>query len=88
MKTANVTRLLVGKLRGEHHPDQQLARRQIVTTKPATKAKAQAAAELTGFRSNISKLSVRQLKELHARLSKRLGKVALAKLMQEAKAKR
>jgi hypothetical protein len=88
MKSQGITRLLVGKLRGEHHPDQQLARRQIVTTKPATKAKGQAAAELAGFRRNISKLSVRQLKELHARLSKRLGKVALAKIMSEAKAKR
>jgi hypothetical protein len=87
MKTANVTRLLVGKLRGEHHPDQQLARRQIVTTKPTTKAKGQAA-ELASFRRNISKLSVRQLRDLHARLSKRLGKVALQKLMSEAKAKR
>jgi hypothetical protein len=87
MKTANVTRLLIGKLCGEHHPDQRLARRQL-TTKPATKAKAQAAAELAGFRSNISKLSVRQLKELHARLSKRLGKAALAQIMSEAKAKR
>ncbi len=87
MKTANVTRLLVGKLRGEHHPDQQLARRQIATTKPATEAKAQAA-ELASFRRNIAKLSTRQLQGLHARLKARLGKVALAKLMSEAKAKR
>jgi len=87
MKTPNVTRLLVGKLRGEHHPDQQLARRQIVTTKPVTKAKAQTA-ELASFRRNISTLSVRQLRDLHSRLSKRLGKVALAKIMSEAKARR
>jgi hypothetical protein len=85
MKTANVTRLLVGKLRGEHHPDQRLARRQLTTTKPAPKAKAQAAAELASFKRSISTLSVRQLKDLHARLSRRLGKAALAKLMQEAK---
>jgi hypothetical protein len=88
MKTQGVTRLLVGKLRGEHHPDQQLARRQIVPTKPATKAKAQAAAELAGFKRNLSKLSTRQLQDLHARLKARLGKVALAKLMSGAKAKR
>ncbi len=87
MKSQGITRLLVGKLRGEHHPDQQLARRQIISTKPATKAKAQAV-ELASFRRNISTLSVRQLRDLHARLSKRLGKVALAKIMAEAKAKR
>ena len=88
MKTANVTRLLVGKLRGEHHPDQRLARRQLTTTKPAPKAKAQAAAELASFKRNLSKLSTRQLQDLHARLKARLGKVALAKLMSGAKAKR
>lgn len=87
MKTQNVTRLLVGKLRSEHHPDQRLARRQLTTTKPATKAKAQAAAELEGFKRNIAKLSTRQLQGLHVRLKARLGKVALAKLMREARAK-
>jgi hypothetical protein len=88
MKTQGITRLLVGKLRGEHHPDQQLARRQIVTTKPVTKAKAQTAAEVAAFKRSISKLSVRQLQGLHARLSKRLGAVRLAKIMREAKGKR
>jgi len=83
MKTQNVTRLLVGKLRGEHHPDQRLARRQLTTTKPATKAKAQAA-----VKRNISKLSTRQLQGLHARLTKRLGAVKLARIMREAKGKR
>jgi hypothetical protein len=84
MKTPNVTRLLIGSLPGESKPDHALARRQISAgTKPSSKA--QAAAELAGFKRNISKMSARQLKDLHARLSKRLGKVALAKLMRGAK---
>jgi hypothetical protein len=86
MKTANVTRLLVGKLRGEHHPDHQLARRQITAGKK-TSTKAQQAVELAAFKRNISKLSTRQLQGLHSRLSKRLGAARLAKLMREAKAK-
>lgn len=86
MKTANVTRLLVGKLRGEHHPDQQLARRQITGRKKPT-PKAQHAVELAALKANIAKLSTRQLQGLHARLKARLGKVALAKLMREARAK-
>jgi hypothetical protein len=87
MKTPNVTRLLIGSLPGESKPDHALARRQISAgTKPSSKA--QAAAELAGFKRNISKLSTRQLKDLHARLKARLGKVALAKLMSERKAKR
>jgi BRCT domain type II-containing protein len=86
MKTPNVTRLLIGTLPGERKPDHALARRQISAgTKPSSKA--QAAAELAGFKRNIDKMSTRQLKDLHARLSKRLGKVALAKIMSEAKAK-
>ena len=87
MKTPNVTRLLIGSLPGESKPDHALARRQIVGAKKATTT-AQAAAELASFKRNISKLSTRQLKDLHARLKARLGKVALAKLMSEAKAKR
>jgi hypothetical protein len=87
MKTPNVTRLLIGSLPGESKPDHALARRQISAgTKPSSKA--QAAAELEGFKRNISKMSARQLKDLHARLSKRLGKVKLAQIMSEAKAKR
>ena len=86
MKTPNVTRLLIGSLPGESKPDHALARRQISAgTKPSSKA--QAAAELEGFKSNISKMSLRQLKDLHARLKARLGKVALGKLLAEAKAK-
>ena len=84
MKTPNVTRLLIGSLPGESKPDHALARRQISAgTKPSSKG--QAAAELAGFKRNLSKLSTRQLKDLHSRLSKRLGKVALAKLMRGAK---
>ncbi len=84
MKTPNVTRLLIGSLPGESKPDHALARRQISAgTKPSSKA--QAAAELENFKRNISKMSSRQLKDLHARLKARLGKVALAKLMAEAK---
>jgi hypothetical protein len=86
MKTANVTRLLIGSLPGESKPDHALARRQISAgTKPSSKA--QAADELASFKRNIDKMSSRQLKDLHARLSKRLGKLALAKLMTQAKAK-
>ena len=86
MKTPNVTRLLIGTLPGESKPDHALARRQISAgTKPSSKA--QANAELEGFKSNISKMSSRQLKDLHARLKARLGKVALGKLLAEAKAK-
>jgi hypothetical protein len=85
MKTA-VTRLLIGSLPGESKPDHALARRQISAgMKPSSKA--QAAAELEGFKRNISKMSSRQLKDLHARLKARLGKVALGKLLAEAKAK-
>jgi hypothetical protein len=87
MKTPNVTRLLIGSLPGESKPDHALARQQI-TGRKATTTKAQQAVELAAFKANISKLSTRQLQGLHARLSKRLGAVRLAKLMREAKAKR
>jgi len=83
MKTPNVTRLLIGSLPGECKPDHALARRQISAgTKPS--GKAQAAVEIAAFKRSLSKLSTRQLKDLHARLTARLGKVALAKIMREA----
>jgi hypothetical protein len=85
MKTASVTRLLVTKLRGEHYGDNRLAQRQLAASKPSKTAKAQAAAEVASFKRGLHKLSTRQLKELHARLTARLGKVALQKVMQEAK---
>ncbi len=88
MKNQGVTRLLVGKLRGEHHPDQQLARRQITAGKATTTKAKQAAVELAAFKRNISKLSTRQLQGLHSRLTKRLGAAKLAKIMREAKGKR
>lgn len=83
MKTA-VTRLLIGNLPGERKPDHALAHRQLVGAKKQT-SKAQAAAEIASFRKNISALSTRQLQQLHSRLTKRLGSLALAKMMQEAK---
>jgi hypothetical protein len=87
MKTANVTRMVIRRLPGEHYANTKMPRQQLTTNKSATKAKAQAAAELAGFKRNIAKLSKRQLEELHARLKARLGKLALAKLMREARAK-
>ena len=84
MKT-DVTRLLIGTLPGERRPDHALARRQVEqTNKPKTKA--QLSAELVAFRRNINKLSVRQLKGLHSRLSARLGKAKLASLVRQRKA--
>ncbi len=88
MKTQTVTELVIRKLPREQRANTKIHREQLTTTKPATKTKAQAAAELEGFKRNISKMSARQLKDLHARLSKRLGKVKLAQIMSEAKAKR
>jgi hypothetical protein len=85
MKMQNITRLLVTRLRGEHHADNSLAQRQLVASKASKTPKAQTAAELASFRRNISKLSTRQLQQLHSRLSKRLGSLALAKMMKEAK---
>jgi hypothetical protein len=80
----NVTRFLITKLRGEHHGDNSLAQRQLAASKASKSAKAQAAAEIAAFKAGLSNLSTRQLKELHARLTARLGKVALAKIMREA----
>jgi len=82
---ANLTRLLIGSLPGERRPDHALAHRQLVGTKKQT-SKAQAAAELASFKRNIAKLSSRQLRELHTRLTARLGKAKLASIMREAKA--
>ncbi len=79
------TRLLIRKLRGEHHGDMRLAQSQLVASKPSRTAKAQAAAEIASFRKNISGLTTRQLQQLHARLTQRLGSLALAKMMKEAK---
>jgi hypothetical protein len=84
MKTPNVTRLLIGSLPGESKPDHALARRQISAgTKPSSKA--QAAAELASFKRSVSKMSSRQLQDLHARLKARLGKAKLAAIMRGAK---
>lgn len=84
MRTPNVTRLLIGTLPGERRPDHALARRQISSgAKPRTNA--QADAELASFKANIGKLSVRQLRELHGRLSARLGKAKLASIMRRKK---
>jgi len=79
------TRLLIRKLRGEHHGDMRLAQSQLVASKASKTAKVQAAAEIASFRKNISALSTRQLQQLHSRLTKRLGSLALAKMMKEAK---
>ena len=84
MKTSSVTRLLVTKLRGEHHGDNRLAQSQLVASKTSRPAKAQAAAEVAAFKRGLSKLSTRQLQQLHARLTARLGKLALQKIMREA----
>ena len=84
MKTDNITRLLVTRLRGEHHGDNSLAQRQLVASKPSKTAKAQAAAEVAAFKRGLSKLSTRQLQQLHARLTARLGKLSLQKIMREA----
>lgn len=84
MKTDNITRLLITKLRGEHHGDMKLAQSQLVASKTGKTAKAQTAAEVAAFKRGISKLSARQLRDLHARLTARLGKLALAKMMKEA----
>ena len=84
MKTA-VTRLLVTRLRGEHHGDNSLAQRQLAVSKASKTQKAQAAAEVASFKRNISKLSTRQLQQLHARLTARLGKLSLQKIMREAR---
>ena len=81
----NVTRFLITKLCGEHHGDNSLAQRQLAAGQPSKAAKVQAAAEIAAFKRNLGKLSTRQLKDLHARLTARLGKVALAKIMQGAK---
>lgn len=83
MKPA-VTRLLIGKLPGERKPDHTLAHRQLVGAKKATN-KGQSAAEVAAFKRNISKLSTRQLQQLHARLTARLGKLSLAKIMRESR---
>jgi hypothetical protein len=82
MKTS-VTRLLVGSLPGERKPDHALAHRQLTTAKKAG-TKVQAAAEVAAFKRSISKLSARQLRDLHARLTARIGKLALQKIMREA----
>ena len=79
------TRLLIRKLRGEHHGDMKLAQSQLVASKTSKTAKAQAAAEVAAFKRGLSKLSTRQLQQLHARLTARLGKLALAKIMREAR---
>jgi hypothetical protein len=85
MKMQNITRLLVTRLRGEHHGDNSLAQRQLVASKASKTPKAQAAAEIAAFKRNISKLNKRQLEQLHTRLTARLGKLSLQKIMREAR---
>lgn len=84
MKTT-LTRLLIGTLPGERRPDHALAHRQLTGPKKQP-GKAQVAAEVASFKRNIAKLSSRQLRELHTRLTARLGKAKLASIMREAKA--
>ena len=85
----NTTRLTItrskGRALGEHHGDNSLAQRQLVASKPSKTAKAQTAAEIASFKRNISKLSTRQLQQLHARLTARLGALSLQKIMREAR---
>jgi len=90
MKNHNVTRLTItrkiGRALGINYGDDSLAQRQLAASKASkTTPKAQVAAEIASFRKNISALSTRQLQQLHARLTQRLGSLALAKMMQEAK---
>jgi len=90
MKTDNITRLVItrkiGRALGINYGDNTLAQRQLAASKASkTTPKAQAAAEVAAFKRNISKLNKRQLEQLHTRLTARLSKLSLQKLMREAR---